>query len=98
MAEKWEEQVKNLKMEQAPESLLNRITTVVPHLKQEAAKGEQRGFFLRFVSEWRYGLALKVATFACVAVLGVMTGQAGAPEPDIVGSLVFGDIGWESVI
>lgn len=96
MAEKWEEQVKNLKIEQAPESLLKRITTVVPHLKQmEEVKPSA---LLRFVSEWRYGFVLKLASFACVAVLGVMAGQAGASGPDIVSSLVFGDIGWESVI
>jgi len=99
MAEKWEEQLRSMKIEEAPESLLNRITTVVPNLKQEMAAPEQKqGFILRFISEWNYGFALKLATFACVAALGVMTGQAGGGEPDLAMTLLFGDIGWESVL
>lgn len=96
----WEDQVKDLKTGEAPAELLSRITTVVPHLAQEkAAERPAQGAFLRFVSEWRYGLALKVAAFACVAVLGVLAGSAGgARDSDPLGSLIFGDIGWESAI
>lgn len=102
MADKktWEEQLSALKNEQAPESLLNRITTVVPNMAQVAPQ-EKQGFadmFLRFMGEWRYGLALKLAAFACVAVLGVMAGMPHADDHEMVGSLLFGDIGWESVI
>lgn len=102
MAERnsWEEQVKNLKVEEAPADLLARITTVVPHLKQETAP-ERKGaldYLLRFAVDWQYGLALKAATFACVAALGMLAGGAGAESPDLLASLVFGDIGWESVI
>lgn len=102
MAERksWEEQVKDLKVEEAPADLLARITTVVPNMQQETAR-ERPGFLSalrRFAAEWQYGLALKAAAFACVAVLGVMTGVSGAEEADLFSSLVFGDIGWESVI
>jgi hypothetical protein len=99
MAENWEDQLRNLRVEQAPEGLLDRITTVVPHLKQQAAP-EKEGFYamlLRFAGEWRYGFAVKVAAFACVAVLGVMAGQQPAQD-DALGALIFGDIGWENVI
>lgn len=96
----WEEQVGSLKIGQAPESLLDRITTVVPNMKQEMpqAKPGIYDMFLRFMGEWRYGLALKAAAFACVAMLGVVAGMPQTGEHDIVGSLLFGDIGWESVI
>lgn len=99
MAERksWEEQVKNLKVEEAPADLLARITTVVPHLAQETVLQKQGVFarLARFASDWQYALALKAATFACVAALGLLT---GAESPDLLASLVFGDIGWESVI
>lgn len=94
----WEEQVKGLAREEAPADLLARITTVVPNLPQQHV--EEKSFTLmltRFVSEWRYGFALKVAGFACVAFLGVMAGQSVA-EQDAVSALVFGDIGWENMI
>lgn len=102
MAERksWEEQVKDLKVEEAPADLLARIVTVVPHMRQETAR-ERPGFVAtlrRFAVEWQYGLALKAAAFACVAALGVMTGLFGAEDADLFSSLVFGDIGWESVI
>lgn len=94
----WEEQVRGMAREEAPEGLLARITTVVPNLPQQQA--QDKGFMhvlTRFVSEWKYGLVVKVAGFACVAFLGVMAGQAGA-EQDAVSALVFGDIGWENMI
>lgn len=101
MQENWEQQVRNLKVEPAPDALLARITTVVPNLAQIRAEEEQTfaGVLLRFMSELQYGFGLKLAGFACVAVVGMAFGVAGAAESaDLFGSLIFGDIGWESAI
>lgn len=98
MAEKWEGQLRNLKTEQAPAALLDRITTVVPHLQQMTEEPARTGWLVRFMSDWQFGIAYKLAAFATVAVLGVMAGSAGGGGQDMLGALVFGDIGWENVI
>lgn len=101
MQENWEQQVRNLKAEQAPDALLARITTVVPNLAQVPAQERQTvaGLLLRFASDMQYGFGLKLAGFTCVAVVGMAFGSMGAVESgDLFGSLIFGDIGWESVI
>ncbi len=98
MAEKWEDQLQKLKSEQAPEALLSRITTVVPHLAQIADEPARAGWLVRFMTDWQYGIALKLAAFATVAVLGVVAGSAGGAEQNMLASMVFGDIGWENVI
>ncbi|MDI1227506.1 MAG: hypothetical protein PSY14_07480 [bacterium] len=101
MQENWEQQVRNLKVEPAPDALLARITTVVPHLAQVAAQEKQTvgAVLLRFMSDFQYGFGLKLAGFACVAVVGMALGGTGAAEnSDLFGSLIFGDIGWESAI
>ncbi len=101
MQENWEQQVRNLKVEQAPDALLARIITVVPHLPQASAVERQTigSVLLRFMSDMQYGLTLKLAGFACVAVLGVALGSTGAsPETNLFGALLFGDIGWENAI
>ena len=81
--------------------MLARITTVVPNLAQIRAEEKQTvaGVLLRFMSELQYGFGLKLAGFACVAVVGMAFGVTGAAEsPDLFGSLIFGDISWESAI
>jgi hypothetical protein len=101
MQENWEQQIKNLKVEPAPDALLARITTVVPHLAQVTAQEKQTvgAVLLRFFSDFQYGFGLKLAGFACVAVVGMALGSTGAAESgDLFGSLLFGDIGWESAI
>jgi len=101
MQENWEQQVRNLKVEPAPDALLARITTVVPNLAQiHATEAQTAGsVLLRFFSDFQYGFGLKLAGFACVAVLGMAFGSAGAAESgDMFSTLLFGDIGWESVI
>jgi hypothetical protein len=98
MAEKWEDQVRNLKTEQAPQDLLDRITTVVPHLKQMAEEPVRAHWLVRFMSDWQYGIAFKLAAFATVAVLGVLAGSASGEGQNMLASMVFGDIGWENVI
>lgn len=101
MQENWEQQVRNLKVEPAPDALLARITTVVPNLAQVAAQEKQTvaSVLLRFMSDFQYGFGLKLAGFACVAVVGMAFGSIGAADSgDLFGSLLFGDIGWESAI
>lgn len=101
MQENWEQQVRNLKVEPAPDALLARITTVVPNLAQVSAQEQQTAVsvLLRFMSELQYGFGLKLAGFACVAVVGMAFGVSGAAEnSDLFGSLIFGDIGWENAI
>lgn len=101
MQENWEQQVRNLTVEAAPDALLARITTVVPHLAQASAQEKQTmgAVLLRFFSDFQYGFGLKLAGFACVAVVGMAFGSGAAAEStDLFGSLLFGDIGWESVI
>ncbi len=101
MQENWEQQVRNLKAEQAPDALLARITTVVPNLAQVQATEPQTvgSVLLRFMSDMRYGLTLKIAGFACVAVLGMALGSgSGGADTNLFGSLLFGDIGWENAI
>ncbi len=102
MQENWEQQVRNLTVEPAPDALLARITTVVPNLAQVTAQEKQTvgSVLLRFLSDFQYGFGLKLAGFACVAVMGMAFGMTGAAESggDLFGSLLFGDIGWESAI
>jgi len=101
MQENWEQHVRNLKVEPAPDALLARITTVVPNLAQVSAQEKQTvgSVLLRFFGDFQYGFGLKLAGFACVAVVGMAFGSMGATESgDLFGSLLFGDIGWESVI
>ena len=97
-----EEQIRNLKMEEAPPDLLARITTVVPHLpQQQPAAPAAKGFWPvveRFVAEWQYGLSLKIAALGVVAVMGAMTGHADHHGGNAFGKLVFGDISVEDVI
>lgn len=99
--EAWEDLLRNMTIEEALAGLLQRVTTVVPHLAQERLP-EKTGFTLRlqrFAAEWRYGLSLKIATLAVAAVLGIMSGHGGeAQGASALGGLLFGDIGVEDII
>ncbi|HYD17639.1 MAG TPA: hypothetical protein VEF76_04075 [Patescibacteria group bacterium] len=100
MQNDWEHKLRNMKVEEAPDTLLQRITTVVPHLAQIRAeeKPAPGAMVLRFMTELRYGLALKAACFGCVALLGVAIGSMGADEGELPPGLLFGDIGMEDTI
>ncbi len=94
-----EEQIRSMNFGPAPDDLLARITTVVPHLAQEK-RPANAGFsqvLQRFAAEWSYGLSLKIAALAIVAVMGVAMGHGGGHENGI-GGLLFGDIGVEDII
>jgi len=99
--EAWEDLIRNMAVEEAPAGLLQRVTTVVPHLAQERAP-EKIGFagrLQRFAAEWQYGLSLKLATLALAAILGVMAGHMGNVQGGAnLGGLLFGDIGVEDII
>ncbi len=81
----------------APADLLNRITTVVPHLAQERRPANVSRL-QRFAAEWRYGLSLKIAALAIVAVIGIAMGHEGHAAGGGFGALLFGDIGVEDII
>jgi len=91
--------LRTLPVEEAPEGLLARISTVVPHLPQQrpAVSGGFSARIARFLGEFQYGLSLKIAMLCVVAVMGVMTGHAGNGAGGGMG-LIFGNIGVEDLI
>ena len=92
-----EQQLREMDFGPAPADLLNRITTVVPHLAQEK-RVMQISRLQRFAAEWSYGLSLKIAALAIVAVMGVAMGHDGHAAGGGFGTLLFGDIGVEDMI